>query len=385
MARADVCRLDAADALRFAVQFYAPLARAFPASGPSTGGVALSIVTPDVPDAESVAVGDVSVFLSGARADVLAVRAQPSAASGAPRPLSELNVSVLTPRAYSPGSAEGTIVIRELVRHFDYDVEPVPELLSIDAVPAERCRFYDAPDCALHLRIRELLGLSDPSDTAVLFGADQATVRSVRQLPQPLGGDSGEATPNRTEPLLELVIARPPGGANWTVGVTVAHVRAGESEVAQLVFDYQYPLEAAPPTAAPKQALPPAGATQAATTALPSLRLAAAAAAAGGANVSTVPPTSDGSAGSNRTETYAKDLAASIGGLATSIPVRRRSAPGELRCTRQPAAACTLCACCILNLSLYAILDFLRRGLEPPPPPPPPQPLPPPAVECRLT
>jgi hypothetical protein len=48
----------------------------------------------------------------------------------------------------------------------------------------ERCAFYDAEDCVLHLRIRELLGVSDPSDTVVLFGADHAVIRTV-QVPLP--------------------------------------------------------------------------------------------------------------------------------------------------------------------------------------------------------
>jgi hypothetical protein len=52
LARADVCRADEAAAFRFRVQFYEPLAQAFPPAGPSSGGVRLSIVTPDVPDAE---------------------------------------------------------------------------------------------------------------------------------------------------------------------------------------------------------------------------------------------------------------------------------------------------------------------------------------------
>ena len=219
LARADVCRADEAAAFRFRVQFYEPLAQAFPPAGPSSGGVRLSIVTPDVPDAErcghlafgaelcmrgrvfrvhpcarartqaqpwcSLTVDDVTVFLSGARVDAHTVCAQPIAAAkakGMPIRPSELNVTVVTPRAASLGSAEvracvraegstivpsmptvhaslavasekpgvgpsepcpcsspqGKIVIRDLVRLFNYRVEPVPELLLIDADPAVR-------------------------------------------------------------------------------------------------------------------------------------------------------------------------------------------------------------------------------------------------------
>jgi hypothetical protein len=112
--------------------------------------------------------------------------------------------------------------------------------------------------------------------------------------------------------------------------VTVAHVRAGASEAAQLVFEYSYPPDAAPCTAAPTHAprpgaaavTQPAAASPAAATPQPSLRPAA----AGGANVSGVVRL-DGSvhADSNSTETYARGLVASVAVSVTSVPVRRCS------------------------------------------------------------